>query len=337
VQEFLNSGLTPESADRAGYTPIHAAASYGHLPLLRSLVKDHNGDINIKDTEGDTPLHMCELVDVAREMIQELGADVTIKNKDGMTAAEAVREEGDFDDLADYLESITPGITPANIDTSALEYTEFREDEDKDEEEVTEAIIPPVAAMRIDEIMRLEEADGVNRDDELRSIVTEAILMQMGRAQGNGGTNGGQNRRQRRESNEWYLGVIFTYLNLIATALNRLRRSVPEHTRWGRKGPPITSLGFFSPPIRGSEIFSNPDETLGFLLLESWRPAAVDVGGSVVRVMVVDSMKSRYFPVVPTLNVSNHRKTTTSTIRTMTRTVRTTTLLATLTFVLLLK
>ena len=202
MQEFLDSGLTPESADRAGYTAIHAAASYGHLALLRFLIKDHNGDINIKDTEGDTPLHMCELVDVAREMIQELGADVSIKNKEGMTAAEAIREEGDFDDLADYLESVTPGITPANIDTSALEYTEFREDEDRDEEEEEVAIIPPAAATRINEIMRLEEADGVNRDDELRSIVTDAILMQMGRGQGNGDTNGRQNRRQRRESNE---------------------------------------------------------------------------------------------------------------------------------------
>jgi uncharacterized protein len=147
---------------------------------------------------------VCELVDVAREMIQELGADVSIKNKEGVTAAEAIREEGDFDDLADYLESVTPGITPANIDTSALEYTEFREDEDEDEEEeeVNEAIIPPAAATRINEIMRLEEADGVNRDDELRSIVTEAIMTQMGRGQGNGDANGGQNRRQRRERNE---------------------------------------------------------------------------------------------------------------------------------------
>jgi uncharacterized protein len=147
---------------------------------------------------------MCELVDVAREMIQELGADVTIKNKEGMTAAEAIREEGDFDDLADYLESVTPGITPANIDTSALEYTEFRGDgdEDDEEEEVAEAIIPPAAASRITEIMRLEETDGVNRDDELRSIVTEAIMTQMGRGRGNGDTNAGQNRRQRRESNE---------------------------------------------------------------------------------------------------------------------------------------
>jgi uncharacterized protein len=145
---------------------------------------------------------MCELVDVAREMIQELGADVTVKNREGMTAAEAIREEGDFDDLADYLESVTPGIVPANIDTSALEYTEFREDGDDEEEDSAVRIIPPAAATRIDEIMRLEEADGINRDDELRSIVTQAILRQMGRGQGNGENSGTQARRPRRESDE---------------------------------------------------------------------------------------------------------------------------------------
>ena len=192
--------MTPESADRAGYTAIHAAASYGHLPLLRFLVKDRNGDINVQDLEGDTPLHMCELVDVAREMIQELGADVTIKNKEGMTAAEAIREEGDFDELADYLESVTPGVTAGNTDTSALAYTEFRERDDEEDEESLEAIIPADAAGRIDEIIRLEQTDGVNRDEELRSIVTEAIMRQMGRGQSGNGNN--TTRRPRRESDE---------------------------------------------------------------------------------------------------------------------------------------
>jgi uncharacterized protein len=161
-------------------------------------VKDRDGDINIKDTEGDTPLHMCELVEVAREMIEELGADVTIKNNEGLTAAEAIREDGDFDDLADYLESLTPDIISGNIDTSALAYTEFREEDDNDDDGI-ERILPADAASRIDEIMRLEEVDGINRDDELRSIVTEAIMRQMGRG-GNGNEVG--NRRQRRESDE---------------------------------------------------------------------------------------------------------------------------------------
>lgn len=139
---------------------------------------------------------MCELVNVARTMIQELGANVSIKNNEGLTAAEAIREEGDFDELADYLESVTPEVASAGIDTSALAYTDFRQVDEEGESIVVSAD----AAGRIDEIMRLEGEDGVNRDEELRSIVTEAIMTQMGRGQDGSGT--GYGRRQRRENEE---------------------------------------------------------------------------------------------------------------------------------------
>lgn len=139
---------------------------------------------------------MCELVEVAREMIEELGADVSMKNNEGLTPAEAVREEGDFDDLADYLESVTPDIVRTQNDTSALEYTEFR-DEDGDD---VERVLPLNTAARIDEIMRLEQEDGVNRDEDLRSLVTEAILRQMGRGQHANGNGNNVTRRPRRYS-----------------------------------------------------------------------------------------------------------------------------------------
>jgi uncharacterized protein len=155
----------------------------------------------VSDLEGDTPLHMCELVEVAREMIEELGADVTIKNKEGLTAAQAIRNDGDFDELADYLESVTPGITPGNIDTSALAYTEFRDGDDAGEDdEAGERIVSGGAAARIEGILQSEERDGINRDEELRSIVTEAIMRHMGR--GGVGNNGSNTRRQRRDNGQ---------------------------------------------------------------------------------------------------------------------------------------
>ena len=141
---------------------------------------------------------MCELVEVARTMIEELGADVAVRNNEGSTPAEAVREEGDFDDLADYLESVTPGVVRAEISTEALEYTEFR-DQEEDGEEVQRVIQPDTAA-RIDEVMRLEQEDGLNRDEELRRIVTEAILQQMGRGQNGAGNGNTATRRRYSES-----------------------------------------------------------------------------------------------------------------------------------------
>lgn len=139
---------------------------------------------------------MCELVEVARVMIEELGADVTVKNQEGLTAAEAIRDEGDCDDLAEYLESVTPGVVRREDETGALEYTEFRDGEDGEERG-----LPPGTAARIDEIMRLEQEDGVNRDEELRNIVTEAILRQMGRSQ-NGSNGNAVTRRPRRYSDD---------------------------------------------------------------------------------------------------------------------------------------
>ncbi len=38
----------------------HAAAAYGHIELMRYLLDDAGGDVNIVDNDGDTPLHHNE-------------------------------------------------------------------------------------------------------------------------------------------------------------------------------------------------------------------------------------------------------------------------------------
>lgn len=54
VAELLASGLSPNVKDENSYTPMHAAASYGHLAMLDILIA-HGGDINLTDDDGDTP------------------------------------------------------------------------------------------------------------------------------------------------------------------------------------------------------------------------------------------------------------------------------------------
>ena len=73
--------------DENGYTPIHAAASYGHVDLLRTLCKNHGGDANVEDFEGDTPLFVVENVETARVLVEELGAKVGHRNKEGLTVS----------------------------------------------------------------------------------------------------------------------------------------------------------------------------------------------------------------------------------------------------------
>ncbi|EGV64874.1 hypothetical protein PSN45_005226 [Yamadazyma tenuis] len=106
VDDFLKSGqYTPNAKDPNGYTPIHAAASYGHIGLLRLLISK-GGDINIQDNEGDTPLHHCEDVRTAKVLVKDLDCDWTIKNEDGLTALEYRIEDEEFPELIEYLKTV---------------------------------------------------------------------------------------------------------------------------------------------------------------------------------------------------------------------------------------
>lgn len=102
----LDSGnFNPNSKDPNGYTPIHAAASYGHIDLLKLLI-ERGGDINIQDREGDTALHHIEDLAVAKLMVEQLNADFKIRNHEGQTAAQYFEEEDEYPEIAQYLRSL---------------------------------------------------------------------------------------------------------------------------------------------------------------------------------------------------------------------------------------
>jgi hypothetical protein len=107
IEEAIDSGVSPNSADSNGYTPLHAAASYAHTDLLRYLVQK-GGNVNIQDNDGDTPLHHVEDLKTAKLLI-ELGADWKIRNLEGQTAKEMIEEDGEFLDVAQYLQSLIHG------------------------------------------------------------------------------------------------------------------------------------------------------------------------------------------------------------------------------------
>ncbi|KAG7706311.1 hypothetical protein KL914_003206 [Ogataea haglerorum] len=114
VREYIESGsYTANSKDPNGYTPMHAAASYGNLDLLKYLVSQ-GGDINIQDYDGDTPLHHVETLEAAKFLVEELKADFQIKNKDGLTPAKYQEEEDEYPQLIEYLSSLEKlGTLPA--------------------------------------------------------------------------------------------------------------------------------------------------------------------------------------------------------------------------------
>lgn len=98
-----NGSMTPQTKDINGYTPMHAAAAYGHTDLLKKMCSEYNGDINVLDNDGDTPLHHVEDVGTAKLIVEELGGDFTIRNAEGQTPYDSFVENGEDGELIEYM------------------------------------------------------------------------------------------------------------------------------------------------------------------------------------------------------------------------------------------
>jgi hypothetical protein len=166
------------SQDEHGYSVMHAAASYNHLDLLRALVNEFNVNVDLKDEDGETPLFVTETVDGAKVLVEELHADLTIRNSEGKTAREKMVEEGDFPEVKELEaqvngvsnEAATNGVHPppclpegvsVNIGSMAPE-------------EVGE-VVDPEFRRRIEELASREDFQSEEGQRQLRELVTEAL------------------------------------------------------------------------------------------------------------------------------------------------------------------
>lgn len=119
-----NPDLAAE-ADSTGYSLLHAATSYSQLDLLRKLVKEFHVSPNIRDSEGETPLFAAETVAAAQCLVQELGADASVRNEEGATAEENananMEDGGEWMLVADYLEKHRTGGQTTELGPAANE------------------------------------------------------------------------------------------------------------------------------------------------------------------------------------------------------------------------
>ncbi|KAI0182311.1 ankyrin repeat-containing protein [Xylaria flabelliformis] len=173
--------------DEHGYSLIHAAASYNHLDLLRTLVREFKVDVNLRDEDEETALFVVETVDAAKVLIEELGAEVMIKGSDGCTARQKITEEDDFPDVAEYLKikeaeraldllngangepvQDSNGIPPLpeglNFSVSAVNPAETDESE-----------VDPEFRRRIEELAQREDFHSEEGQAALRELVQDAI------------------------------------------------------------------------------------------------------------------------------------------------------------------
>jgi hypothetical protein len=179
--------------DSHGYSLLHAAASYSHPALLRALVQTYSVSPDLVDEDGETPLFVCEAVDIARCLVEELGATVAWRNKEGQTAEERLSEDADFIPVAAYLRRVM-ARAGALSDAGAAAHAESERGAGDElhhppplpngikinmgtvgEEEVVEGAPDPEFRRRIEELAAREDFQGEEGQRQLRELVTEAV------------------------------------------------------------------------------------------------------------------------------------------------------------------
>ncbi|PHH61656.1 hypothetical protein CDD81_8067 [Ophiocordyceps australis] len=188
--------------DDHGYSLLHAAASYNHLELLRTLVSEFNVNIDIKDEDDETPLFVVETPEAARLLVQELSANIWHTNAEGLTARRKLEAEGEFPATAAYLQSVegtsgdeqvdlaqrlnpaqaasdgssarTPLFTMASAPPDGVKVTVDAVDGDSEIPQEAD----PEFRRRIEELASRADFDSSGSQQELRRLVEDAILSQ---------------------------------------------------------------------------------------------------------------------------------------------------------------
>ncbi|KAL3473771.1 hypothetical protein BJX99DRAFT_191677 [Aspergillus californicus] len=106
--------------DEHGYSLLHAASSYGHIDLLRALVREFNVDVNLLDEDNETCLFVAERVDIAKCLVEELGIDYNRRNEEEFTAQESIESDGSFPEVSAYLRQVA-GLPPVSDSLSAAD------------------------------------------------------------------------------------------------------------------------------------------------------------------------------------------------------------------------
>ncbi|KAF1946142.1 hypothetical protein EJ02DRAFT_431060 [Clathrospora elynae] len=185
--------------DAHGYSLVHAAASYNQLSVLRELIQTYNADVNILDEDGETPLFAVENAEVAKCLVEELGADVSIKNGEGKTAEQKIgEEEGEAHDVYQYLRSLRTGGEVASagaMETEGVHPPPPLPDGVKInmgtmQEDAAGDAPDPEIRRRIEELAAREDYESEEVQAQLRELVQDVVM-------GIGAEDGGRSVRRR--------------------------------------------------------------------------------------------------------------------------------------------
>ncbi|XP_054374459.1 protein phosphatase 1 regulatory subunit 16A isoform X4 [Molothrus ater] len=115
VQQFLESGISPDLCNEDGLTALHQSCIDDSLPLVRLLL-DAGADANARDAELWTPLHAAATCGHLRlvQLLLQRGADLLALNSDGNMPYDLCEDEATLDCLESAM--ARQGITQERIE-----------------------------------------------------------------------------------------------------------------------------------------------------------------------------------------------------------------------------
>lgn len=167
--------------DEHGYSLVHAAASYGHLDLLRALIKEFRVNVDLRDEDGETALFVVETPEAARVLVEELGANPSHRGTEGLTAREKIEAEADYPAVAAYLASleqedpeqtaaaVMPEVIPPPPEGMSVTVGTMDEAQDVPQE------IDSAFRQRIEELAQRDDFETAAGQAELRKLVEDAV------------------------------------------------------------------------------------------------------------------------------------------------------------------
>lgn len=125
LQTCLDFGyFNVNDTDNTGNTALHYAAECGSYDMVKILAEDHKAKVNVQDKTKQTPCHIAAYngdLDVVETLV-EAGADLALKDEDGVTILEYAKEEG-HKDIVRFLKKKL-GMTILDEDLSSDEDSE---------------------------------------------------------------------------------------------------------------------------------------------------------------------------------------------------------------------
>jgi hypothetical protein len=100
ISDLVQAGADLSARDAEGKTPIFSACwnAYAVKPLATA-----GADLNAQDRLGNTPIMSCFDLEAIQAMV-DAGADLSVRNSQGLTAAQKARNQG-MKEIADLLDS----------------------------------------------------------------------------------------------------------------------------------------------------------------------------------------------------------------------------------------